>query len=714
MADEGFEVIWLRGDRASLALEIAPAAAPVWRYFGPDLGVGVRPPAPASDLGAPAGFSLDGEGASDLFPALGGPGFGDSALRAHRGGQDFAQAFTLKDLAWPVTDRAVRLVLDDDVTAVRALIDLAIDPASDVFTVRTTIENLGRGALQVDALAAAALVLPARVNAVRFHTGRHAREFIPETAPLGRGDWRLESRRGLTSHDAFPGAVVTAAETGFDAGLAFGAQIAWSGNHAQVIQPLDDGRRRWLLGAWLAPGEVSLAPGERLVSPEVWATASDAGLNGVARNFHRAARGRLVWPGGRMAPRPVHLNTWEGVYFDHRIEDLKSLADEAARLGVERFVLDDGWFEGRRDDTSALGDWRADPERYPEGLAPLSAHVRALGMSFGLWVEPEMVSRRSQLFAAHPDWILRTPGREPVEGRHQLVLDLARPEVREHLFAAIEAVVASASVSYLKWDHNRALAYAGGADGRAGYLAQVAGAYALMDRLRARFPDLEIEVCAGGGGRIDPGWLSRAHRFWTSDCLDAVSRLEIHRGFLQYLPPELMGAHVGAARAHTTGRTQSIGFRAAVALGGHFGIELDPRSLDPADRARLAGWIAFYKRLRPHLHSGETRLGETRDGKVWQAHGERDDFLLLLYQASPSAQRAPADIVLPFVDTGRLYRLERLRPPGDPRPRPTGAAFFDRLEQAPQEVHGAWLAGQGLPSPPLRAETCAVFRLSAS
>lgn len=714
MADADFEIVWLRGDRVCLALEIAPAAAPVWRYFGPDLGDGVRPPAPAADLASPAGFALEGEGACSLFPGLGGPDFGDSALRAHRDGHDFAQDFRLTDVTWPSPDRAVRLTLEDPATAVRALIDLSIDPASDVVCARTTIENIGRGALQVDALAAACLTLPAQVDAVRFHTGRHAGEFVPEAARLGRGDWRLESRRGLTSHDAFPGAVVTAPGTGFDAGLAYGAQLAWSGNHTQLIQRLPDGRRRWLLGAWLAPGEVRLDPGGRVGSPEVLATVSDAGLNGVARNFHRAARRRLAWPDDRMAPRPVHLNTWEGVYFNHEVDDLKSLADEAARLGVERFVLDDGWFEGRRDDTTSLGDWRPDPDRYPDGLGPLSDHVRALGMDFGLWVEPEMVSRKSRLFSDHPDWVLRTPDRELIEGRHQLVLDFGRAEVRDHIFSAISEVVSDASVSYLKWDHNRALAFAGGSDGKPGYLAQVAGAYALMDRLRSAFPRLEIEVCAGGGGRIDAGWLGRAHRFWTSDCLDAVSRLGMQRGFLQYLPPEIMGAHVGAARAHTTGRTQSLGFRAAVAIGGHFGLELDPRSLDADQRNRLAGWIAFYKRWRHRLHAGEVRLGETPDGKLWQAHGEADDFLLLLYQSEPASQRAPADIVLPFVDAGRVYRVERLRPPGSRSSSSTGAAFFDRLERGAQEVHGAWLARQGLPAPPMGAESCAMFRMSAS
>ncbi len=236
-----------------------------------------------------------------------------------------------------------------------------------------------------------------------------------------------------------------------------------------------------------------------------------------------------------------------------------ALADAAARIGIERFVLDDGWFHRRHDDRAALGDWWPDSGKFPDGLGPLIAHVRALGMEFGLWVEPEMVNPDSELFRTHPDWALQLAGAAAADGRNQLVLDISRPEVADYLFDKIAALLGTHPIAYLKWDHNRDLTTAGLCDGRAGYRAQVHAAYALLARLRAAHPDVEIESCSGGGGRIDFAVLRHTHRVWTSDNIDALSRLAIQRGCLQFFPPEVMGAHVGTAPAHVTGRSQSHG-----------------------------------------------------------------------------------------------------------------------------------------------------------
>ncbi|MBK7687277.1 MAG: alpha-galactosidase [Rhodocyclaceae bacterium] len=319
-----------------------------------------------------------------------------------------------------------------------------------------------------------------------------------------------------------------------------------------------------------------------------------------------------------MKPRLVHLNTWEAVYFDQDEDSLKALATSAAELGVERFVLDDGWFKGRDHDRAGLGDWWPDPRKFPDGLLPLAMHVEACGMSFGLWVEPEMVNPDSDLYRAHPDWALALEGRAQLTGRNQLVLDLSRPDVSDYLFERLHGLLSQLPIKYLKWDMNRDLATAGSNE-RAAYREQVLALYRLLARIRLAHPSLEIESCASGGGRIDFGILAHTHRVWTSDCNDALSRVAIQRGALQWLPPEILGAHIGSVPSHTTGRSQSLAFRAAVALGAHFGLELDVRKLTTQERASLSQWIALYQRLRAELHQSTVWQGDTGDGIVWQA-----------------------------------------------------------------------------------------------
>ncbi|HBK91125.1 MAG TPA: alpha-galactosidase [Parvularcula sp.] len=701
----------LHGRATSLVLETPPDEAPLWRYWGPRLPEGAVPPSGLREARPTPSFSLDSDQPLSVFPAFGVGWFYQPALLAHRDGADFAHQPTASRIERNAN--TLRIVLDDAIAGLEIAVSLTLDPQSDVLTVSTVLTNRGEGVLDVQWLAAATLPLPGEAVRVRYYSGRHNREFEINEEALSRAIWRRENRRGLTSHDAFPGALALTAGAGEDHDLVYGAQLAWSGNHAQTIERVDDGRRQWQLGEWLAPGEVRLAPDETLHSPEVLATCSLSGANGVARNFHRAIRARMNWPGGAMKPRPVHLNTWEAFYFNHRPDELKSLAQDAARLGVERFVLDDGWFKGRDNDRSSLGDWTPDRKKYPDGLKPLVEHVTGLGMEFGLWVEPEMVNPDSDLFRAHPEWALQIKGRPLITGRNQLVLDLTRVGVSDYLFESISALLAALPIAYLKWDHNRDLTTAGDAAGRAAYRRQVLAAYALIDRLRAAHPDVEIEACAGGGGRIDAGILQRTHRFWASDCLDAVTRLSVQRGFLQFMPPEVMGSHVGAAPAHATGRAQAIEFRAGVAATGHFGLELDPRALEPNDRLALERWIAFYKHHRTVLHGGDVWRGDAGAGAVWQAHGSAQDLLVLIYRIEPTAERHPPNMKLPMLERNRAYRARYAVPPrlalfsGQ-------SAFHQALAKDGAKIDGAWLAEAGLPMPPMHAESVVVLRLTAA
>lgn len=669
--------IVLNGRASSLVLEAAPGEAPLWRYWGPRLPDQAVPAAPLRAARPTPSFSPDFDQPLSLAPGLGQGWFGEPALKAHRAGRDWTFQTTACTLHQE-TGRAA-ITLTDAVAQIELAITLALDPASDVLTITTTLTNRGNSELDVQWLAAAVLPLPDHARRVRSFSGRHNGEFVAVDDDLTRSQWRRENRRGLTSHDCFPGAVVLAD------GWAYGAQLAWSGNHCQLIDWIDDGRWQWQLGEALMPGEVRLAPGETLAAPQVLATCA-ADANGVAQNFHAAIRARMDWPGGAMRPRPVHLNTWEGFYFDHDEAALKDLADAAARAGIERFVLDDGWFHRRNDDTTSLGDWWPDDAKYPNGLGPLAAHVTGLGMEFGLWVEPEMVNPDSALYRAHPDWALQVAGRPLITARNQLVLDMGRAEVRDYLFARLAGLLTELPIGYLKWDHNRDLTAAGE---RASFRAQVLGTYALLARLRAEFPAVEIEACAGGGGRIDAGIAQFTHRFWTSDNIDAVSRVAIQRGFLQFMPPELMGSHVGAAPAHATGRIQKMAFRNHVALPGHFGVELDLRKLNARDLDRLGEGIARYKALRDRLHRGQVWQGEGADGLLWQAHGSAEDLVLLITRLAPQGQRHAPGLRLPMLDPARRYRV------GD------------------VVHHGAWLVRHGLDLPPLRAESGLVLELAA-
>jgi alpha-galactosidase len=306
---------------------------------------------------------------------------------------------------------------------------------------------------------------------------------------------------------------------------------------------------------------------------------------------------------------------------------------------------------------------------------------------------------------------LQADGVPLLTSRHQLVLDLGRAEVRNYLFEAIDVLLRDLPIAYLKWDHNRHLAPAGGVGGLPGYHAQVVGAYALIDRLRAAHPALEIEACAGGGGRIDAGIAARTHRFWTSDCIDAVSRVAMQRGFLHFLPPEMMGAHVGASPAHSTGRTQSMAFRAAVALTGHFGVELDPADMMADDSAVLADGIARYKALRDRLHHGRVWLGEGPDGLVWQMHGEPSDLLLTVTRVAPTTLRRPPALPLPpLAGAGETHvRLLHLATAAG-HPAPDAPAFAD-MRDTVVTLDGDWLARAGLPLPAMKAESIAIFAL---
>ncbi len=687
----------LHSAQASLVLECRDGAAPLWRHLGARVDVAGLVALAAGRTAA--SFSLDNDVPMATLPPAGRGWFGPEALRLRQGGKALVPDFAAVEVA--ADDKRIVISLRDDHAGIAVEQRFAIE-AGGSFCCGATLRNAGSEPVTVDWLASALLPLSGQSERLISWRGRHNGELVDCAEPMPQQAWLRSGRRGISGHGGPPALAVLGEGAGWHSGLVHALQLAWSGDSHIAVEHDDEGF--WVLsaGAALGPGEVTLATGESFTAPEALLAISNEGRNGALAQQHAAVRGMIAWPGGTMAPRKVHLNSWEACYFDHDERRIAELADAAAAIGIERFVLDDGWFKGRNNDTAGLGDWMPDPAKYQSGLKPLAQRVNALGMEFGLWVEPEMVNPDSDLYRAHPDWALALPGDRPT-ARNQLVLDLRRAEVREYLFGALDALLREVPIGYLKWDHNRDLAPAGGA-------AQVAGTYELLARLRAAHPEVEIESCAGGGGRSDAGIAAYAHRFWTSDNIDAVSRVPIQRGFLNFLPPEVMGAHVGASPAHATGRSQSLGFRAVVAMPGHFGVELDPRKLHDTDRAELAEWIAFYKSWRHLLHGQQCRLGEGADGLLWQAQGSAEEFVLFAIRTAPALDRQPQPLRLPFLRDAALCDISLLRIAGEHagHASPT-APLFEAMRQSPQRFTGSWLAEAGLPMPPLKAESVAIF-----
>ena len=685
---------FLHSAEASLVLECQTAAAPLWRHLGARVELGEL--AALAQGRTAASFSLDQDVPLASVPPTGLGWFGPAVLRLSRAGARCVPVFGAAQVTQG--DGAITITLDDERESVRLIQRFSLAPGG-AFLCDARIENTGQAPITLDWLASAMVPLAASSAALVSWRGRHNAELQECTEPMPAQGWRRETQRGISGHGGPPGVVVLDQGAGHHTGQVYALQLCWSGDSRIAVERDDEGF--WLLsaGAALQPGEVVLGSGESYAAPQAILAISTLGRNGASSQHHAAVRALLRWPGGAMRPRPVHLNSWEACYFDHDAARIGELAEAAAAIGIERFVLDDGWFKGRTNDQAGLGDWTCDLAKYPDGLKPLADKVRSLGMEFGLWVEPEMVNPDSDLYRAHPDWALALDGRERPTARGQLVLDLRRSEVRDYLFGALDKLLSEVPISYLKWDHNRDLSPAGGA-------AQVRATYALFERLRAAHPMVEIEGCAGGGGRSDAGLAPYVHRFWTSDNIDAVSRTSMQRSFLAWLPPELMGAHVGASPAHATGRTQALGFRAGVAMTGHFGVELDPRKLDERDRVELADWIGFYKDWRHLLHGHTTWLGEGADGLVWQAVGTAQEFLLFALCTAPPLDRRPQPLRLPFLAQEAALDLELLRFGGGGR---GYAAHRPALWEDNQRFTGSWLAAAGLPLPPLKAESVAIF-----
>ncbi|MGG7507216.1 alpha-galactosidase [Plantibacter sp. YIM 135249] len=714
----------------SVVLDTTTAGMPTILHWGESLGalssdelrgmaVAARPQRVSGSIDEPARLTV--------LPQESAGWQGTPGLVGSRGGRDFSPNIRLIGIEHGASedDASVTLIGEDPDARLRVIVSLRIDGAG-LLHQQLTLENLGETDYDLIELGAA-FPLPHTATEVLDTTGRHLRERSPQRHALTVGRYDRESRKGRPGADA---TLLLAAGTpgfGFERGLVHAAHLAWSGNHRMSVERTITGQSFLRAAELLAAGEIRLAPGERYSTPDAIASWGD-GLTALSSRFHTMLRSRPRHPS---TPRPVTLNTWEAVYFDLDLDRLKAIADAGARVGAERFVLDDGWFLGRRDDTAGLGDWFVDEAVLPDGLRPLIDHVTDLGLQFGLWVEPEMVNPDSELARAHPDWILRARSGEgerlPVSARQQQVLDLSNPAASAYLLERLDALLTENDISYLKWDHNRDLLEAGGLDGRAAVHANVTALYRLFDELVVRHPAVEIESCASGGARVDLGILEHTDRIWTSDCVDPIERLTIQKYTNLLVPYELMGAHIGGPHSDSTGRRHDLGLRAGVAFPGHFGIEWDLSTVSDADLDDVAAWVTAHKRHRELLHTGRAVFADHPDPAIdvrgVVAHDRSAAVFTYALTASTAAYPA-GPITFPGLDDARSYRVELAEPTavlGGPGQSPLGwaaaGAAGDAVAAAaattPVTLSGRALRTTGVQAPVLFPEQLLLIDITA-
>ena len=532
-----------------------------------------------------------------LSPEFGAGFQGNAGIQIHRNGTAWSVYTEIQKVT---ANKQNQLVIESacNATQISVIHTLRLDKQSDVLSATTEIVNKGDSILWVDQCNAPCIPIPLHYDKILGFEGRWANEFQLHHVDRFLGSYVRENRAGRTSHDSFPGIVIHTSQTNESIGGAYGLHLGWSGNHRICVEEYSLGRACVQLGELFFPGELGLQPGESYCSPVLYGTRTHDGFSGLSRRFHTFVRSHLADERMVGKQKPVHFNTWEAMYFDLSIERLCQLADEAADVGVERFVLDDGWFKNRKSDKAGLGDWYVDVSVFPDGLGPLIEYVNKKGMEFGLWVEPEMVNPDSDLYREHSDWILHASPAPLVMFRNQLVLDLTRQEVQDYLFERIDSLLSEYNITYLKWDMNRDLNQPGNHEGRAVTHYQTLALYDLLKRVRAAHPNVEIESCSSGGARADFGILEHTDRIWTSDTNDAIDRLRIQKGFSFFFPPELMGAHVGPRDCHITGRTISMSTRAGVALFGDMGIEANLLEMDEAEKTELKTAVALHKKHR--------------------------------------------------------------------------------------------------------------------
>jgi alpha-galactosidase len=695
----------LHSERSTLMVDTPSGEAPVIRYWGKRLR---RLPDPLLWQTALPQAGLDENRPLSIAPTLADGTFLEPALRSHQNGQGWAEQWQVA--ATRATDTELTFELQSLSGLIQLTWSVRLDAGNDVLSVHTELSNLSGASLALEQWLTS-WPLPRDHTEVLTFTGRWVNEFQPRRQTLPIGALELTNLKGRTSHDHFPGLLTGTAGFNAEKGDVCAFHLGWSGNHRQRVERNQQGLTQYQAGAHLLPGEISLAPGASFEAPVLYATRSSSGFNGTAANFQQFVRDKLItWPGD--GPRPVHINTWEAIYFDHTQQALDDLAEAATAVGAERYVLDDGWFQGRRDDTAGLGDWTVDETVYPDKLHPLAATLKRTGLEFGLWVEPEMVNPDSNLYRDHPDWVLAIQGQHQPLARQQRVLDLTQTAVQAYLFNHLDALLTEYPIAYLKWDMNRDLVQAADHQGQAATFRQTRALYDLLEKLRSAHPQVEIESCASGGARMDFGILRHTHRFWLSDCNDAHERQRMQQWAALFFPAEVLGSHIGPPLSHTTGRQHTTAVRAGTALFGHMGIEWDVRQLDDADRRALTDAIALHKAWRPVIHNGIRRALQPMDpNQLAFQVSAGDSHLISVFQQDIPELSIPGSLRLLTLDPDKNYRISIIL-----QPEKTGHLMKAKpawISTTSLEFSGESLLTIGLPLPVMDPDSLLLLSLEA-
>ena len=513
--------------------------------------------------------------------------------------------YTLPGLpaVWAAEDEAdtLKITLRDETGIVEVQLMYGVLEKEDVITRAVIIKNTGRGNVTLKKAAAAALdFVSGDFDVISFY-GKHNMERMLQRQPLGHGTFSVGSFRGTSSHQYNPGVILADREATEDAGSCYGMLFLYSGNFLCEVEKDQYNQTRFLMGLGTEQFDYSLASGEELIVPEAVLSYSAAGLSGLSRQYQSCIRDHVCRGKYVHTSRPVLINRWEANHFDFNGDTIVDLAKEAAALGIDMVVMDDGWFGRRNDDNSSLGDWKVNEEKLGGTLEQLIDRVHAEGVKFGIWLEPEMVNEDSDLYRAHPDWAIQIPGRKPVRMRNQLVLDFSRKEVRDAIYDQVCTILDRCEIDYVKWDMNRSLSdvYAGNVT-----YDYVLGIYEILEKIVIRYPNLLIEGCSGGGGRFDAGMMYYTPQIWCSDNTDAINRVKIQYGTSFFYPISVVGSHVTAVPNHQTGRSVSLITRGVVAMAGTFGYELNPALMSEEEKNIVKQQVLTYKKYESLICEG--------------------------------------------------------------------------------------------------------------
>lgn len=663
-------------------------------YWGSRLAAG--DPIYAPELKALSGFDGPRNVTPQEYAGQGGGLFNEPALKV--AWPDGNRDLVLHYAAHKLSTDAIEVTLRDIERPLTVTLRYTIDRATGILGRSAVIRNESAGDVRIDQAAAAGYTLPVG-QGYRLHylTGRWAAEWQRQDRPLTQGATVLESRRGSTGSENNPWfAVSIDGRTTEEAGPVWFGALAWSGSW-RISANQDTAGRTHIVGGF-NPFDFAyrLRAGQALETPVFYAGHAQRGMGEASRLLHRFERDKILrhGPGGTPPLRKVLYNSWEATYFDVTEAGQIALAEKAATLGVERFVMDDGWFGARNNDLAGLGDWTVNPTKFPNGLGPLITKVKSLGMEFGLWVEPEMINKDSDLYRAHPDWVLNFAGRPRTEGRNQLVLNLARPEVRDYVLNVLDTLLRENDIAFLKWDYNRNWSEPGWpeiepADQQRVHVEYVRNLYFILAELRRRHPRVEIEGCSGGGGRIDLGMMALTDQLWPSDNTDPVDRMLIQDGYTDAYAPATMMAWVTDSPNWVNKRATSLEYRFLSAMQGGLGIGTNLKEWSPGDFALATKYVEVYKRIRATVQQGDLyRLrrptkGDLRATTLYVAKDGAQAALFAMIQGSNMLD-PDAAIQLRGLDPSARYRVERM----------DGLPLAGK--DVPEVASGAYWMGRGL------------------